>query len=76
MGKILSKPKMPDLPVFTPTPVVEEPPAPDPEIAAAAQREQDVLNRRRGRIGTITTSFRGVLNDSAFTPTRKTLLGE
>lgn len=76
MGKIFSKPKMPALPAYTPTPVEPEPTPVDPEIAATQQREEDILNRHRGRVGTISTSFRGVLSDSAFTPTRKTLLGE
>ena len=77
MGKIFSKPKMPPVPTFEPTPiVVDETPKVDPEVEADEQRARNILNRHRGRLGTINTSFRGVLSDSAFTPTRKTLLGE
>lgn len=45
------------------------------------QRESNLLRRARGRLGTILTGFRGILNDgaaveSANNNTRKTLLGE
>ena len=52
----------------------------DAEIAQAESEERvrRVLTRNRGRRGTVTTSFRGVLNpsDNANEPSRKTLLGE
>lgn len=35
-----------------------------------------ITERSRGRTGTITTSFRGVLNDSTANLSRRTLLGE
>lgn len=86
MGKIISPPKMPEAPppapvpepAPAPAPVVETPVEKDPEISADEQRVQSILNRRRGLLGNITTSFRGVLNNSSdiTTPARKTLLGE
>lgn len=36
----------------------------------------DLLRRNRGRLGTILTSFRGILSANDLTPYRKTLLGE
>jgi hypothetical protein len=41
----------------------------------SAARAENLLTRTRGKIGTILTSFRGVLNQTAQTG-RKTLLGE
>lgn len=78
MGSLLSKPKMPSLPKFTPTPVdpVKEEPEKEPEPTPDEQRARNILMRHRGRLGTIGTSFRGVLSDQSLTPTRKTLLGE
>lgn len=78
MGKIFSPPKMPDLPVVTSTPVepVVDTSTEDAEKTADELRAANILARRRGRAGTIATSFRGVLSDAAFTPERKTLLGE
>lgn len=43
---------------------------------AGQEREQSLLKRSRGRAGTVLTSFRGLLSDSANTARRKTLLGE
>lgn len=76
MGKLISKPKMPALPTYTPPPEPVAEPVVDPEKTADEQRAENIMNRHRGRIGTVATSFRGVLSDSAFAPTRKTLLGE
>ncbi len=39
-------------------------------------RKQSLLRRDRGRLGTILSSFRGILGLSDNTPVRKTLLGE
>jgi hypothetical protein len=48
-----------------------------PEITPAQQRVQDILTRDRGRVGTVATSFNGVLSDAVSNlPARKTLLGE
>lgn len=85
-------PAIPAMPVisYTPTPSVtnkastNEPPAGTggsnadnaPEYTADQQREKNILTRNRGRIGTIGTSFNGIMNDFTITPTRKTLLGE
>jgi hypothetical protein len=44
--------------------------------AVAAQREQNLLTASRGRLGTITTSFRGLLSLAGTSGQRKTLLGE
>ncbi len=46
----------------------------DEEVQASA-RNQNLLERRRGRLGTVLTSFRGLLNDT-MSGARKTLLGE
>lgn len=48
-----------------------------PEVTPDEQRVQNILTRKRGRLGTIATSFNGILNsETANTPIRKTLLGE
>ena len=79
MGKIISPPKMPD-PV-----IIEAPPPPPPppepaentELTEEQIRVQNMLSRKRGRLGTIATSFNGILNDATgMAPARKTLLGE
>ncbi|HEY1096917.1 MAG TPA: hypothetical protein VGF14_06720 [Alphaproteobacteria bacterium] len=64
--------------VSTPVTPVTDPAADAADAAAeaAAQAEESLAQRRRGRLGTITTSFRGVLNDSNANLSRRTLLGE
>lgn len=47
----------------------------DDESIKAQARQANLLDRRRGRLGTVLTSFRGLLNDAVGSP-RKTLLGE
>jgi hypothetical protein len=47
-----------------------------PEPTLDELRVQDILTRSRGRLGTIGTSFRGVLEPNTLAPVRKTLLGE
>lgn len=42
----------------------------------AAAREQNLLTASRGRLGTVTTSFRGLLGLANTSGQRKTLLGE
>ncbi|MBU0800748.1 MAG: hypothetical protein KKA05_07055 [Alphaproteobacteria bacterium] len=63
----------------TPTPApspTENPVAPPvSEEAKSAARSEGLLNRNRGVLGTVMTSFRGLLSQSA-NATRKTLLGE
>ncbi len=49
---------------------------PTPEEEQAGQRVESLLQRRRGRFGTILTGFRGILSPSDAMPQRKTLLGE
>lgn len=46
------------------------------EEAAAEQRTDNLLRRGRGRMGTIQTSFRGLLAAATPPEQRKTLLGE
>ncbi len=43
--------------------------------AQSSKREENLLNRYRGRLGTVKTGFRGLLN-SGKTIERKSLLGE
>lgn len=50
------------------------PPPTDEEVQAGA-RNANLLERRRGRLGTVLTSFRGLLSDTV-DGARKTLLGE
>ena len=69
MGGIFSAPKPPPPPVPLPAP-------PDPEIEARKQRLEALDRRRRGRDGTIETSARGVLSESAVPAAKKTLFGE
>lgn len=87
MGSLASRPKAPAVapvqyvympaasssPAAAPTPVSA--PVPSDDDAQAAARSQNLLERRRGRLGTVLTSFRGLLNDGV-SGVRKTLLGE
>lgn len=51
-------------------------PAPEKtETEIASERAENILRRNRSRLGTILTSFRGVLSGGS-TAARKTLLGE
>ncbi|QQG36025.1 MAG: hypothetical protein HYS17_11080 [Micavibrio aeruginosavorus] len=50
-------------------------PTPGDEDVKAQARASNLLERRRGRLGTVLTSFRGLLGDS-LSGARKTLLGE
>lgn len=47
----------------------------DPALTAEV-REQNLLTRSRSRLGTVTTSFRGLLGLASQGSSRKTLLGE
>jgi hypothetical protein len=81
MGKIISQPKAPPAPVLPPEPVVEKAPEAPAGPTEDELRVQNLLRRRRGRLGTITTSLSGALSAAAETakagtPVRKTLLGE
>lgn len=56
------------------------PPPPIDPAEEAAQKakkaEESLAQRRRGRAGTITTSFRGLLDSGAHGLQRRTLLGD
>ena len=91
MGSLASRPKVPDVQpvqyVYVPTSTYTAPaatsdsssgittPAPTEEEVKATARTNNLLDRRRGRLGTVLTSFRGLLNDTV-SGARKTLLGE
>lgn len=87
MGSMTSGTKAPPSPqiVYVPAPVVapvaektatETPAQPSAQEKAAQAREQSLLTRSRGHLGTIATSFRGFLGQGASSAPRKTLLGE
>lgn len=58
-----------------PTTPIDTPDTPTDEDVQASTRAANLLERRRGRLGTVLTSFRGLLNDT-MSGARKTLLGE
>ncbi|HRQ60869.1 MAG TPA: hypothetical protein PLO23_05090 [Alphaproteobacteria bacterium] len=66
-------------PSYTPPPASATTPAPTPQPTEEEQRSearaQSLLTRDRSRYGTVTTSFRGLLNLATGGAT-KTLLGE
>lgn len=68
MGGLFSAP--------SPPPPPPPPPAPDLEGEAAKNRKEQMERQRPGRLGTIATSFRGVLQPHAPAARRKSLLGE
>ena len=89
MGSLTSGPSAPPpqpqvvfVPQPTPAPAVTEPQA-DAEVTESTEeqtaeqaRRQGLLERDRGRFGTIQTGFRGLLGLIDNAPQRKTLLGE
>ena len=92
MGKILSGPKAPPIQqvVQAPTPstaidtsasTTQTDTGTDVETdtqISTALRQESLLRRSRGRLGTINTSFRGFFDDvgNSLNNARKTLLGE
>lgn len=89
MGSLTSRPKAASAPVSAPqvvyVPAVSSTssnPASSPDSAevdetvTAAQRAENVLRRSRSRLGTVLTSFRGILTPSDVGTQRKNLLGE
>ncbi len=50
--------------------------APSDEALASEARTSNLLQRSRGRFGTVQTSFRGLLSAASSAGQRKTLLGE
>lgn len=87
MGSLTSRPKLPSVqqpmvisvPTSMPAPAMPMPSEAQEDGAAndnpAKQRATSLLNRDRGRLGTIMTGFRGLLSPNSGTG-RKTLLGE
>ncbi len=71
----------PSTPTPTPKPTTSDSDANTPtpgktDAEVASERAENILRRNRSRLGTILTSFRGVLSGGATTAARKTLLGE
>ena len=67
--------------VYMPAPAPYVPPTPTtPPVDAAEEerkaRAENLLQRDRGRFGTVLTGFRGLLSTNENTGGRKTLLGE
>ena len=85
MGSITSRRKAPAVqspqviympaPYALPTPT-SVPDAAEQSASEAEIRRSNLLNRSRGRFGTVQTTFRGLLGGSGDTGARKTLLGE
>ncbi len=84
MGSISKRPVAPpvqQIPTSNVTPTVSTPTinpvtvAQEKETARVEEREENLLRRNRGFLGTILTGFQGVLSDTKEQP-RKTLLGE
>lgn len=92
MGSISSAPRAPAQPqiVYVPAPAPsttttspntssqtdDETNTPSDEEVAAEVRQQNLLQRSRGRLGTILTGFRGIFTSPSENSSRKTLLGE
>lgn len=86
MGDITGRPKAPaSQVVYVPQYIYQEP-SPSASAggggetptaqATAEQREKNLLDRTRSRLGTILTGFRGILEPKDSEGQRKTLLGE
>lgn len=82
MGSLFTKPSLP-----TPAPYAYVPPATAISVPTASQevaseanpdaeRAKAIVQKKRTLPQTIETSFRGVLAQADFVPTRKSLLGE
>lgn len=90
MGSLTSRPKAASASVSAPqvvyvpavssttnsNPASSPDPAEVDETVTAAQRAENVLRRSRSRLGTVLTSFRGILTPSDVGTQRKNLLGE
>lgn len=92
MGSLTSRPKAPSVPqvqsVYVPapvaapviTPAMQTPSSAAPDDAETPTpetvRQQSLLDRSRGRISTVLTGFRGILDDNTRPSGHKTLLGE
>ncbi len=80
MGGLSGSPKAPSQPK---TQIVYVPSVTSPSTETGTNQEEtlqeranNVLQRSRGRLGTVLSGFRGVLTQSDMTVQRKTLLGE
>jgi hypothetical protein len=70
-------PSSPSSSPSTPAPTGSSPSTPTPEENAESNRKASLLQRSRGRFGTVQTSFRGLLDLAGNAlNNRKTLLGE
>ena len=86
MGSIISppKPSIPQtqiryVPASQPEPSISVDPeteSPSEEDIAGEQRRENLLRRDRGRFGTVTSGFRGFLDNSGGDNQSKQLLGE
>ncbi len=81
MGSLSSSVKAPAQPQVVYVPAssassVTNEPAQDSAKIASESREQTLLRRARGRLGTIATGLSGFLSDGHSGEARKTLLGE
>lgn len=81
MGSVTSRPKVATTSAaaiattVTPTTDISTPVEATPEEIAKG-RVENILRRSRSALGTVYTSFRGVLSGNDTTPQRKSLLGE
>lgn len=79
MGSLFSKPSLPSPAVYS-TPSVAAPVAsvvqPVDTASADAEKVKATIQKKRTLPQTIQTSYRGVLAQADFVPTRKNLLGE
>ncbi len=89
MGSLSSRPKIPKVPPRTAVAYVPQSSSTITRVADPAQdiaaqtpqsesdmRKSNLLRRKRGRLGTIRTGFRGLLSQIVSKRPRKTLLGE
>ena len=67
MGGVISRPKPPPAPVYTPAPTKAE-------VSQATTTDATGIMRGKGRSSTILTGAKG-LGDNALTTTKKSLLG-
>ena len=58
----------------TPTSAGEEPDKTPEQVET--EKAENLLKRNRSRLGTVLTSFRGILSQNDLSASRKTLLGE
>jgi hypothetical protein len=78
MGSPKTRAKAPKTVQYTPAPVETDtgPSAEEQAAAAQKEREQNLLRRSRGTIGTVLNGFRGLLAPLDASGERKSLLGE